>query len=125
MKIHKLKVWPPYLNDLTSGRKTFEWRFNDRDYEIDDILIMMGWDPNEKLFIGEPWVCRITYLMKGPIFGIPNHFVIMSITKPILLEDTDDSEILQALQDYSKQTQELVDNSRLLKSIPYVPQTVS
>lgn len=38
MITHELKIEPQYLENLKSGRKTFEIRFNDRDYQLGDYL---------------------------------------------------------------------------------------
>lgn len=36
--IHKLKIEQNYLDRLTSGKKKAEIRFNDRDFQLNDIL---------------------------------------------------------------------------------------
>lgn len=43
-KIHELKILPQYFNKISSGEKTFELRKNDRDFQVDDILILKEWD---------------------------------------------------------------------------------
>jgi hypothetical protein len=40
MKIHCLKIESPYLDDIKSGKKKFEWRKNDRDFETGDLLVL-------------------------------------------------------------------------------------
>jgi hypothetical protein len=44
-KVHTLKTWPRYFNEVLSGRKPFEWRINDRYYEVGDTLILQEWEP--------------------------------------------------------------------------------
>lgn len=39
-KTHELKTVNPHFKDIQSGQKTFELRFNDRDYQVGDILIL-------------------------------------------------------------------------------------
>lgn len=38
--IHWLKTDPPYFEEVWQGRKPFEVRYNDRNYQVDDILIL-------------------------------------------------------------------------------------
>jgi hypothetical protein len=38
-RIHELKIEDCYLENLASGRKKVEIRFNDRDYQVGDILL--------------------------------------------------------------------------------------
>ncbi len=38
MSTHNLKTWMPFYQDVIDGRKTFELRKNDRDYQVGDIL---------------------------------------------------------------------------------------
>jgi hypothetical protein len=45
-KVHKLKTWPPYFNEVLSGRKPFEWRIDDRDFEVGDTLVLQEYIPN-------------------------------------------------------------------------------
>ena len=46
MKTHKLKISKKYYQDVVSGLKTFEIRQNDRDYKVNDTLILMEYDNN-------------------------------------------------------------------------------
>lgn len=38
MKLHELKIKHKYLLQVNSGRKTFELRKNDRDYQVGDLI---------------------------------------------------------------------------------------
>lgn len=38
LKIHILKTDSSYFQDIINGKKTFEVRFNDRDFKVGDIL---------------------------------------------------------------------------------------
>ncbi|EDN9028979.1 TPA: DUF3850 domain-containing protein [Listeria monocytogenes] len=39
-KTHELKILSEYYWDIVEGRKTFEIRKNDRDYQVGDYLIL-------------------------------------------------------------------------------------
>ncbi|WEA53357.1 DUF3850 domain-containing protein [Weissella paramesenteroides] len=40
MKVHELKLDDVYFNDVRDGKKTFEIRKNDRDFEEGDLLAL-------------------------------------------------------------------------------------
>ncbi len=40
MKTHHVKIKPEYLNAVIEGKKTFEIRYNDRDYKVGDRVRM-------------------------------------------------------------------------------------
>lgn len=40
MKIHELKTNPGVFNDSWEGKKNFEFRYDDRDFQVDDIVIL-------------------------------------------------------------------------------------
>lgn len=44
IKIHNLKIKPCYFKDVVSGVKTFEVRFNDRNFKMGDILVLEEFD---------------------------------------------------------------------------------
>ncbi|WP_307406401.1 DUF3850 domain-containing protein [Breznakia pachnodae] len=44
VKEHNLKIAPYFFEQQLSGRKSWELRYNDRDYNIGDILYLHEWD---------------------------------------------------------------------------------
>lgn len=42
--IHAIKIQPPYFDDVISGKKTFEIRLNDREYQEGDYLALNEWE---------------------------------------------------------------------------------
>jgi len=52
---HVLKIRTEYFKDVKSGLKTFEFRWDDRDYMPGDILNLHEWKPRKKEFTGR-WI---------------------------------------------------------------------
>lgn len=57
MKIHELKLDTKYFDDVASGKKTFEIRKNDRQFQVGDVLALtrtaLG---NYALVNGPKWI---------------------------------------------------------------------
>lgn len=53
MNTHHLKTWPEYFADLKSGKKDFELRYNDRQFDIGDAVICEEYDNEKKEYTGE------------------------------------------------------------------------
>jgi hypothetical protein len=80
---HELKCWPEQFEAVVHGRKRFEWRFDDRGFKPLDRLLLREFDPSVEApaspYTGRELLVRVTYLLRGPAFGIPLHYVVMSI----------------------------------------------
>lgn len=71
MRFHYLKTWPPFFNDVKTGRKTFEIRLDDRKFDVDDVLILQEWDPDVAAkddnpsagYTGRDFRVLVTYLL--------------------------------------------------------------
>ena len=63
MMIHELKIWPVYFDAVATGKKTFEIRLNDRDFQIGDLLILKEW--NDLIFTGREIRKYISYILSG------------------------------------------------------------
>lgn len=42
--IHSLKIYPKFFEEIIEKKKTFEMRFNDRGFEVGDLLALNEWD---------------------------------------------------------------------------------
>jgi hypothetical protein len=62
-----------------SGAKRFEFRENDRDYQVGDVLALADWEPQTAKYSGRHANVRVTYLFAGGAFGLPAKFCVMSI----------------------------------------------
>lgn len=54
-EVHHLKILPKYFQDVRKGIKSFEVRFNDRNFHVGDTLILEEYDPVKKVKTGA-WV---------------------------------------------------------------------
>ncbi|ATY87920.1 DUF3850 domain-containing protein [Lactococcus lactis] len=50
MKTHELKLDIKYFDDVKSGKKNFEIRKNDRDFQVGDILELKAWEKDSFVF---------------------------------------------------------------------------
>lgn len=83
MKTHHLKCWPQFFEPIYEGIKTFEIRRNDRDFQVDDLLILEEWQPDtpypEGHYTGRTFYAGITYITD---FDQKERFVVMAF-KPL------------------------------------------
>jgi hypothetical protein len=95
MAEHGLKCWSNFYDAIADGTKTFEWRFDDRGFEVGDVLVLRrqvywdyglagkGWEPDRmpgsEYKLVEQRV-RVTYILRGQ-FGVPPGFCVMGIAR--------------------------------------------
>ena len=58
--IHELKIAPKYFEGVISGRKTFDVRKDDGNYQENDVLILKEYDNNS--FTGNEYAVIVTYV---------------------------------------------------------------
>lgn len=90
MKLHELKIKHKYLVDVSIGKKTFELRKNDRDYQVDDLIHFIDIKDEDKKIsswcfepsIDEDALYKITYVLKDvPEYGLDKDYCILGIKK--------------------------------------------
>lgn len=79
MKVHDLKTWPKEFNAIFNHEKTAEYRLNDRDFKQGDALLLREYDPGKAKYSGGTVIARVTNIVYGLAFGIPEDYVVMSI----------------------------------------------
>lgn len=101
MQVHELKIKEEYYRDVALGRKTFELRKNDRNYQVGDLIKF-----NDALFVRESeksnnkdcW-CEeycpapsetlfvITYILKDvPEYGLDKDYCILGLRRVEITE---------------------------------------
>jgi len=78
-RVHELKTWPEYYQEVLMGHKTFEVTKNDRDFKVGDIVILHEWDATNEIYTGRSLARVISYVLHGGQFGIEEGYCVMSI----------------------------------------------
>jgi len=68
---HELKTLPEFFKALCDGTKTFELRRNDRDFQIDDILLLKEWDGER--YTGRSYIAAISYIVADGPWLMPGY----------------------------------------------------
>lgn len=84
---HPLKILPEYFNEVVSGNKKSEIRYNDRNYRVGDILSLKEWDSR---YSGRHVEVRITHILDDEDF-LQNGYVMLSF-ELIGRDDTNNGE---------------------------------
>ena len=77
--IHELKTWSEFMIDVATGKKPFEVRKNDRNYTVEDTLLLRAWDKERNQYTGYYIDAEITYVLHGGQFGIEEGYVVLGI----------------------------------------------
>lgn len=78
MRTHVLKCWPGAFDATWNREKLFEWRRDDRDFNLGDQLILLEWEPETELYTGRGLVCLVSYMLRGR-FGVPDGYCVMGL----------------------------------------------
>jgi hypothetical protein len=72
MTVHTLKIRQKFLRELIEGTKTFEIRYNDRDYKVGDILRFCGDTRQDEEYDGfsQSFDFKVTYILS--LEDVPN-----------------------------------------------------
>jgi len=75
---HSLKCAPEPFNDLIDGVKVAEFRKNDRDFQVGDLLFLREWQIDSG-YTGRILTVVISHIQTG--FGIPDGYVVLSVRR--------------------------------------------
>lgn len=78
--IHELKTYPEHFEKVISGEKTFEYRFNDRNFRVGDYVALNEYKEGSG-YTGRSALFRITHIAgkeQMPV-PLPKGYVILSI----------------------------------------------
>jgi hypothetical protein len=77
MSLHHLKANPPHFQALWEGSKTFEVRWNDRDFQLADCLVMEEWIEGEPT--GRAVSALVSHMLHGGEYGLADGWVCLSL----------------------------------------------
>lgn len=78
VQVHKLKTHPKYFQAVKKGIKTFECRYNDRNFKDTDTLILQEFNPDTQEYTGDELIADVLYILSDFI-GLKDGFVILAI----------------------------------------------
>jgi len=80
VRTHQLKTWPSAFAAIKSGKKTFEFRIDDRGFQVGDILQLQEYDPLPNEYTGSEVLVEVTYIARDLYrFDVREGYVCMSI----------------------------------------------
>lgn len=79
-KTHYLKCVQPFFEDVLIGRKKFEHRRDDREFDLFDIVILQEYNMQDNSFSGREVAVYITYILRDRA-GLDSDFCIFSFEK--------------------------------------------
>lgn len=82
MKTHLLKIDPELFGLVEDGLKTAEIRWNDRDFQVGDLLEIYPYDREKQQRVGQRTCMRkVTHILHGGNWGIEKGYVVLSMQK--------------------------------------------
>lgn len=77
---HELKILPKYFDAVNCGKKNFEIRINDRDYQEHDELVLKEWYRGK--YTGRECHRWVGYIYHGDgTYGIAENTVVMALKR--------------------------------------------
>lgn len=73
---HELKCWLSGWQEVAAGRKSYEVRTNDRDYQIGDLLRLWCWYPDRSQTDGRVITVVVTAMSQGR-WGLPSDICVL------------------------------------------------
>lgn len=64
MKTHELKSWPDHFDAILDGRARAQVRYNDRDYQAGDHLMLREWSNAATMYTGRAVLVRVTHALE-------------------------------------------------------------
>lgn len=88
-KTHELKIAPHFLKEIEIGNKNFEIRFNDRNFQVGDTLILKGFE--NETYTKQELTRTIDFILED-YPGLEKGYVILSL-KPAVIRKSEKENI--------------------------------
>jgi len=80
-KIHELKTWKKFFQDVVDGTKTFEVRKDDREFKVGDDLFLREFDPETLEYTGDAIHKLVTYKLTHDDFaGVAEGYCVLGLS---------------------------------------------
>ena len=83
---HRLKITSEHFNSIWIHKKTAEMRFNDRNFQIGDKIILREIDELNN-FTGNRIYIDITHILTGAEYGIIDGYCMISFIDTLLIHN--------------------------------------
>lgn len=113
MKLHKLKIWPVFFIAVINGKKLFEIRKMDRDYQVGDEILLQEFNHHESRLTGRECLVRISYIYKSNDY-LKEGYGVLAIR--LITDDTENLIFSHRSEDYLLSVQELSERCRMLQT---------
>lgn len=78
---HELKILTEYFHDVVEGKKKFELRKDDRNFQVGDFIILREWNGSE--YTNQYVIREISYKLDGADkYGLSKGYCILGIEPP-------------------------------------------
>lgn len=84
MKTHDLKILPEYFKEVLSGKKPFEIRKNDRNFEVNDLIVLHEYDAERQSYTGRFVKRQITYVTD---YAQKGNYVVLGLKSAVTKEE--------------------------------------
>lgn len=80
MKNHQLKTHNHIFQDVWDRNKTFEVRFDDRDFQVGDTVTLLDYNPNKDTYNPRTIHAEISYKLHGS-YGVKKGYCVLQLSK--------------------------------------------
>lgn len=74
--IHQLKTWTEYYSQIKTYKKRFEYRLDDRSYNVGDVLHLREYEPETGTYTGNELKVVVLYKLQL------SDYAVLSISEP-------------------------------------------
>jgi hypothetical protein len=78
---HELKTWPDCFAAVKAGRKPFDVRENDLNFQVGDQLVLREFDPDTETYTGKTVTRWVSYVLQGGVFGIEPNWCVLGFSE--------------------------------------------
>ena len=76
---HHLKIWPASFNAIVHGDKRAEFRRNERNFEVGDVLVLHEFLPETYTYTHRSQQVVVMDVQRGPAWEIPVGYAMLTI----------------------------------------------